>query len=598
MTRGTWRREFLAVLLIAIVTLIPRLVFLGADPPWDFQTGFLADEGAWAHNARQHVLFGRWIMDENNPGLFAAPLYSLALELLYRFIGIGLTQTRLLSAVSGFLSCLLWYVALRARLPIRRALTVSLVLGLSYFMLSNNRAAFTESFQLLFISATVAVMFHAWRRPEWAIAGGTCFVLSLLVKPSAGLIGLVFLVFWMVHWYLSRRQAIAPSFSFRQPILFTVSALVAAVIVILVLVVPNWDGVAHQLGISLRSVYTRVGVAEGFRIPLFGWKAFGLSANLFFFQCGVLLLTVLIFAAARLGRAVNHPVEIEELFCWVWLTVGLVFLAIQQYQPDRRFLLLMPPVTYLAVTAVMTGGLRIPGRPGLMGRRQWWRSALIGGLLGGIPGIYWQHFLRLDLLRRFPELFANEIAAGAAIWGAAILAGVAIGLLLARRLPLGPIVLPAYLFVGLFLVYDPLRFGYYLARPRFSIPAANREIAALTRDWNRRDQVIVGTQADAFALGSELFSFSIRMRASTGAYLNLDGWERFQPSMAVVIAPPGMAPTEPEQRYVLNEALRRGFVVMGRYPTRFNRKGRVTYEATVYVRPGLLSIPPSLVKGS
>lgn len=578
--RHRWARDGLAVLVLVLVTLLPRILFLGADPPVDFQMGFLADEGAWAHNARQHVLFGRWIMDEHNPGIFAAPLYTLALDGLYRLIGIGLAETRLLSALSGFLTCLLWYAALRSRLAVRDALVPALVLGVSYFMLSNNRVAFTESFQLLLITGAVAGVLHSLRRPRWAIAAGACFTLSLLVKPSAAVIGLVIGVFWLLR-YRSDRET-------RGPLLFMGAALGLAVILAVVVVGPNWDAVSQQLGVSLRNVYSEGAHVDQGRVPFFGWPALGFSMNWFFIQCPVLLLIAAVYAAARLGRAVDHPIEPEELFCWIWMGVGLLFLANQRYQPDRRFLLLLPPLTYLACAAVQRSGLRIPGRPALAGQGQRWRVLALGGLAGGVLGFYGQHLLRRPILRAFPAIFSSRPEAGAFLWAVAVVAGIAIAFAIRRRLPLRPTPIPAWLAIGAFLLMDPLRFAYYLATPRFSIPVANRELAEMTRVLPREAQVLVGSLADVFALESDLFAFTIRIRDWNRSYMNLDGWERFRPSLAVVTTELGRPPADVEQRKVLSEALNRGFVPVAEWPTRFDRQGRPVWMATLYAEPGLL----------
>ena len=179
------RGEIGLLLALLAALLVPRLVGLSADPPLDFQAGYLPDEGAWAHNARQHVLFGPWVMDEHNPGLFAAPLYTGVLAGVYRLFGVGLFQTRLLSAIAGVLTCLLLYALLRAERSSRQSLPPALILGFSYFMLSNNRVGFTESFQLVFITAAAAAVLRAARYRWWGALAGVCFVASLLAKPSA-----------------------------------------------------------------------------------------------------------------------------------------------------------------------------------------------------------------------------------------------------------------------------------------------------------------------------------------------------------------------------------------------------------------------------
>ena len=58
------RHDLLALALVLLVALLPRIVELGADPPARVLGAFLSDEGWWAQNARQRVLFGEWVMDE------------------------------------------------------------------------------------------------------------------------------------------------------------------------------------------------------------------------------------------------------------------------------------------------------------------------------------------------------------------------------------------------------------------------------------------------------------------------------------------------------------------------------------------------------
>ncbi len=121
------------------VALLPRLLFLGADPPQDMHEHFFTDEAWWAHNARNHALFGRWIMDDHNPPLYGAPLYTAVLRGVYGLLGTGLVPTRLLAALSGALACVVLYLGLRLRHPRSEALAPALLLAGSYFAISHGR---------------------------------------------------------------------------------------------------------------------------------------------------------------------------------------------------------------------------------------------------------------------------------------------------------------------------------------------------------------------------------------------------------------------------------------------------------------------------
>jgi hypothetical protein len=186
-------------------------------------------------------------------------------------------------------------------------------------------------------------------------------------------------------------------------------------------------------------------------------------------------------------------------------------------------------------------------------------------------------------------VFATRPQAGAVIWSLSIVVGVALAFFLRHRLPLRALRVPASVAVGLFLLLDPLRFLYYLAEPRFSIPIANRELADMTRMLPPNAKVIVGTPADAFALETDLFAFTIRIRDWNRSYMNLDGWERFNPSLAVITTEIGREPGDVEQRKVLEEALNRGFVPVQEWPVRYDRAGRPIWLVTLYAEPGLLT---------
>jgi 4-amino-4-deoxy-L-arabinose transferase-like glycosyltransferase len=584
------RGEIGLVLVLLAVVLVPRVVRLSADPPVDFQSGYLPDEGAWAHNARQHVLFGRWVMEEHNPGLFAAPFYTATLAGVYRLFGVGLVQTRLLSAVAGAMTCVLLYGLLRAERSSRDSLPPALILGSSYFMLSNNRVGFTESLQLLLITATSLAVLYAARRAWWGVLGGVCFVAALLAKPSAVVLGPIFLAFWIVHRALARRDETLPPFSLRPVVWFALGAGVTSLSVVLFLVLPHWEAIRQQLSISARNVYGAESPEAAPRIVLFGWEGLGMTLNLFWVQSGILLFAVAAFLFARLGRALPRRPDLVELLCWTWILGGVLFLASQHYQPDRRFLFLMPPVAILAWQAVSDGALRIPARDEFKrpsGAE--WPSMLLGAFLGAALAFYSQPLLNRSLLTFLHLNMQPPLRSWAAGWitTGGLVVGALIGPLARRLLPSSARRLPSWGFVALFLLADPGRFMLYLARPTYGGRDAARLLSELTRDWSRADRVVVGNQAYTLSLATDLFAFNIRNRQETGDNENLDGWTRFHPAVAVVSARRG-SPVQDLLQYPIVKGIRtHGLVPCSEVPLSYDSKRRPAYVARYYVRPDL-----------
>jgi 4-amino-4-deoxy-L-arabinose transferase-like glycosyltransferase len=522
------RSDLLAAGLILLIALVPRLLFLGADPPQDMQQAFIYDEGLWSHNARNRVLFGQWILDDHNPPLFMTPLYSLVLAAVYQIAGVSLTSTRLLAALGGSLSCVVVFGLLRAWYPLRQAIVAPLLLALSYFMLSYNRVAFTESFQLLPLTAAAAATVLATRRAGWGWIAGVCFVLTQLAKPSGAALGLAIVGFWAAHWWLSRQGRIEPAFSWRGPVRFVVAALATSAVVVLAMI-PEWNGVMHQVGVSLRMAFSGVETnsEEWQRYTLFGWNGFGLVRGAMVAQTVVPLLAVLLLLVARLGRATARPLDLVELFAWCWLLLGLLFIGFERYQPDRRFLFLLPAIAILAAPAFSDGGVRLPCREGFAGAGAKWRTMLAGALLGG--GLLYLlaplFLVRVGGLRPASML----ISLGAAL-GAVLLT------IVATRLPRRTRQIPALLFLAGFLLLEPLRFGWFLSHPAWSVRDASQVLGTMTTGLPADDRTVFGAVANTLSLGTELFPLVMRDNPRTGARMNLDGWERFHPAVGLTVA--------------------------------------------------------------
>jgi len=567
-----------------LVVLLPRVLGLAADPPPEVANNFLWDEGLWLHNARLKVLFGQWVMDDQRAAVNAAPLYSAALAGVYRVLGTGLVSTRLLAGLSGALACGLLYLGLRARHPARTAAAAALLLGTSYFTLTHNRIGLPESFQLLLVVSSAMAVYLAAERPRWALAGGVLFVAAQLAKPSALLMAPVFAGFWLAHRAKGRGAdgGAGPPWNPRVPRLWATGVGLAGLAVVVVLVIPNWEAVRDQALLNLANVFGRSqGISKGL-VTFFGfpWLAFG--ANGFWRQSLVLLAAVLLLLVARLAQVERRPPSTLEVFAWCWLLIGLAFLAAQRYQPDRRFLLLMPAVAMLGAVMLEHGGVPLPARTE---RPALWRRALAGALAGGFIGLY--QLGRLGwYVRRLAGLLVERppdwLVSPTAVWSGAVVAGAAAAALAWQWLPARSWRVPVAVILALFLIREPGRWLLDALHPSYTMREAASGLAALTRDWDRADKVAVGGMADTFGQETDLFTFPIR-RDAAGRWLNADGWERFRPGLVVAAARGDAASPGPESE----EAIRRGYVLVERYPIWPGRDGRPTWTLLVFVRGDL-----------
>lgn len=563
---------------LLLLALVPRLLFLSADPPQDMHEHFLTDEAWWAHNARNHALFGRWILDDHNPPLYGAPLFTWTLRGVYALTGTGLVPTRLLAAVSGALTCAALYVGLRRRQPRREALLPALFLTLGYFMLSYNRVGLVESFQLCLATVCLLCLRLAVERPAWGLPSGAALVLALMAKPTAIAIVPAVPIFWALHGWRARQDPAVPPWSWRHPAAFLLGAGVVGGTVLVAWFWPHRAAVLAQMAVSRSVTFTDFGSS---RVELFGLPLLGIRRSGFVRQGAVLLLLLPLLLLARAGRRHGPPPGLTELLGWAWLASGLLVLLPQVYQVDRRFLILAPAVAILAGAALAPGGIALPGRA--PGRAGWVLSAVGGLLLGGLLGLLALPWLSSGLRSVVTWAGAPALTvtrADTLAWHAAAFAGTAAGLWVARRGPVGPPRLRALAVILVFLVAEPGRFALVLARPTFTIASTSDSLAAFTRDWPADRRVIVGLTADAFAANTTLFPFVIRVRAHSA--LNVDGWRRFHPSMLVVLERPDRGRTDVATAS-MREAEARGFRRWRRFPIWPDPEGRPRYEALFLV---------------
>lgn len=572
------RADTLAILLLLAISLIPRLMSLDADPPRILESGFVYDEGEWWKNARQHALFGEWQMDSYNPALYVAPLYSVGLAAVYRVGGVGLAQSHLLNALSGALICLLLYGVLRFWYPVPLAMAPAAVLALSWFMIAYNRSGYIETFQLLFMAMSAAGVLLAVRHPAWGIGGGTAFVLALLVKPSAIVLGFIFLAFWISHFLLSRRGGMSPRFSFRGPTYFTITAAAALGIVVLVLVVPHLAQIRAQIAADGGHVFSESGHGPGGRVALFGWDRFGFRLNGFFRNTWLLLLPVLLLAVTRMTGAARRRLDIVELFFWNWLVTGMLFLGLQFYQPDRRFLFLMPAVAVLAAAGCLRSGLFIPDRA----RGSDWRSPariLAGALLGGAVGFYFLHAAtsRTAGLNARTGLALSPEAVASVAWAGAIFVGALAAIVLSRWfLPRRAWPIPLFLLAAAFLTVDASRFLSWARQRTHTMKQISRDLDAMTTDWSVEDRRIIGGDANTFSMGTRLVAFMDQLDGT-------DPW-----SLRPALASMSWTRNRPEPAFA-TISREHGFVPCREYDYLPDETGRLRYHLAIYIRAGLAS---------
>lgn len=533
------RRDLAALLLLAAVALPLRLIALDANPSLDVFRGLLTDEGAWAHNARQAAIFGRWIMDDHNPGLTIAPVYSAALHLTYALLGVGFVSTRLVGALSSAALCIAAYLWMRGRVGRMPAVAAGLALAVDAFGLAHSRIAMVEPLQTLLLLGCAAGIVRAAEGGRGASAAGAAAAIALWLaiatKLTAIALAPAILLFWMLQLAFGGDRARLPRFAWRPVLAFAIAS--AAGLAIVALAARAAPDVANEFLGNLRSATSpRERETLVLTLPLLqrlGLPELGLPYGTFLELCAPLLALVAALACARIAGAsdvarTRASVGIET-FCACWLAAVLGFVAVQSYRPERRFLAALPPLAILAALALRPGALAIPARS----ESSRARLALAGVVAGAFIGLYAHELAGSGGSPRAGALAARTLALCTMASGA--LGAALFPLLPARRIAL-PRAVQALAF-AIVLGAGVARFARDARDFDTGVRDLSRALAELTADWDERDRVLVGAEAYTYALETKLFAFTVRLDRPAGIPQNPDGWERFDPRIAMVYGP-------------------------------------------------------------
>lgn len=175
----------LLILSVIVLLAVVRFINLDADPGIFKRVGDIHDEGYWASNARNLVLYNQLITDEANLGAATAPLYTFFTFLFFKLFSVSNYTLRLTSAVFGILTILLAYLFLK-KYNKDVALWGTLFLALNYQYFTFNRIGHVEVFQSFFILLT----FFLLERKYWFMGGLSCSLIvsakfsGLFVLPS------------------------------------------------------------------------------------------------------------------------------------------------------------------------------------------------------------------------------------------------------------------------------------------------------------------------------------------------------------------------------------------------------------------------------
>jgi 4-amino-4-deoxy-L-arabinose transferase-like glycosyltransferase len=388
------------ILLIMVGALALRASDLKADPHLDqkwtsWSYGAYTDEALDTYSARNMVLYGRWRVDDLFP-LVVYPLINYLMVLVFKVLGMGFVQVKLLSLLASVASVLVIYLLVKEDAGHLAGLLAGLAFATSFPLTMYGRLGLVEPMQILFLLLTGLCYVRGLKRPPlMGLAGLLAASAVLLVKASAAFIApaLVAAIAWELF---SARQDRATVRVILRGVGWALAGVAASLVIWLVIVFLPYRAdyfqyvlrhslnspAGHPMGIVeyLLNTFT-VGFWTGL-VPSLPWLAL------------IGFITLPVLAAGR------RP---AMRYLGLWFTSALLMLGYMNYRPDRYELVLLPTLIAsfsVALARIVEAGTLLPRlRPTIfkVGLFVLWLWILTTQLAGYTQGFWGMLSVQTDL---------------------------------------------------------------------------------------------------------------------------------------------------------------------------------------------------------
>jgi hypothetical protein len=371
--RPTCRSHGLVLVVVALGVGL-RFLRLDADPHYYDWIGYITDEGRWIDQARELALFGR--SDEARPSLhvLVGPLFQALSYGVFRVLDVSILSSRLISAVSGSLLLVAFWLGMRRRASAQALLVPMTMLAFAEDLVVFSRIAIPEM-TVMAVHLLIYLVITSRRRQSFslALAGAAALVtvgIKITALPVVGIFALLLLT--------EPRDPSWPRSRWRDLTLF-----LAGLLSPLAIVAALWAA-RGPAGVGL--LPRAVALVERFVAPssLYGALAFVFEDPM----APALNLWLLALWCALVGwRAAGPLVDVVSRRALVtsvtWIAVYAVVMLGLNYFPNRyKIHILVPMAIAIAVGLTL---LQRAGRPrvdALLAGETGGRAALMAGVLG------------------------------------------------------------------------------------------------------------------------------------------------------------------------------------------------------------------------
>jgi len=335
------KRKFvwLVIFLFALLLLV-RILYPTADAPGSLSTsaGAYLDESSTGHNARNKVLYGRWVTDEWNPFIYS-PLFTLLQYINFSLLGVSFCSQHFLPVLLSWLSLILFYFGLKEYFNRRTALLALVLLGFNYFFIMFNRLALFENLVVFFAAATFYFFQKGLKQTNkiWFFFAGIAAFLTLTAKGMSAH-HFVLACFITLLFYPSRKKNIS---------FFLTGLILIGAIWLFFFYLPCRGWIGHYSQRWLNHIVPgslKIALSNLLNQPLFyrlRWMMFSI------------ILAFLYLGALFFNFIKGRRVEPLDFFTAAWFLLGAFSTGLLSYEATRYYLPFVPALSILAARGLI-----------------------------------------------------------------------------------------------------------------------------------------------------------------------------------------------------------------------------------------------------
>ncbi len=337
---GLLRHKYLIIVIILLLSAGVRFIHLCGDAPvGDISRSgeFYVDEGTYAHNVSNKIIFGKWFLDNDYNAISNVPIFSLFQYGLLKIFGLSLFSLRSTGIIYTIATLLLLWLLLR-KYDQNLAYLVMLIGGMNYFLIIYNRLALLENLILLFliIITIFLYLYHQRNSVNWLIAAIVFFWAGYFIKATIMFyLPLIFLVIF-----------IRPVSRMVKMYHFFIYSLMTSFVLLIIYFL--WIS-PHSIDwhyFEVRNIHYNIN--QSFLVFMTNYARYLSNLKLFQFMPITYSLFLFYLTYTFYEFILKKKLMFFEWFFSAWAICGFLFLGFFKYSPPRHSVILMPAIFVLA----------------------------------------------------------------------------------------------------------------------------------------------------------------------------------------------------------------------------------------------------------